>query len=257
MILRRITQHVKAQNWFAVGLDFVIVVVGVFMGIQVANWNAVRVDRATEAQYLSDLRSNLVEDRAEYSRTLETIVSRVGAINFVLMQAHSEAPPSGIALPVGDLSNLVSSEIAFPDAPAPREENYPALWPTINFVRTADSKSGTYNALVGSGDIGLIRDQIMVGELHTYYSLSSGVSDVQGKFFSFGEDSMIGAGRRYGLSPFESVETNRLIALVRENAELVVYLRQERQKAAIQSGLVTGMDRRAAELISILDGSGE
>ena len=29
MILRRITEHVKAQNWFAVGLDFFIVVVGV------------------------------------------------------------------------------------------------------------------------------------------------------------------------------------------------------------------------------------
>jgi len=27
MILRRITEHVKAQNWFAVGLDFVIVVI--------------------------------------------------------------------------------------------------------------------------------------------------------------------------------------------------------------------------------------
>ena len=33
MILRRITQHIKAQNWFAVGLDYVIVVVGVFIGI--------------------------------------------------------------------------------------------------------------------------------------------------------------------------------------------------------------------------------
>ena len=35
MILRRVTEHVKAQNWFAVAIDFVIVVVGVFIGIQV------------------------------------------------------------------------------------------------------------------------------------------------------------------------------------------------------------------------------
>lgn len=28
MVLRRITEHVNAQNWFAVGLDLVIVVVG-------------------------------------------------------------------------------------------------------------------------------------------------------------------------------------------------------------------------------------
>lgn len=39
MILRRITGHVKDQNWFAVGVDFFIVVVGVFISIQVANWN--------------------------------------------------------------------------------------------------------------------------------------------------------------------------------------------------------------------------
>lgn len=42
MLLRRITEHVKAQNWTAVFIDLVIVVVGVFIGIQVANWNEVR-----------------------------------------------------------------------------------------------------------------------------------------------------------------------------------------------------------------------
>lgn len=32
-------EHVRAQNWTAIVLDFVIVVVGVFIGIQVSNWN--------------------------------------------------------------------------------------------------------------------------------------------------------------------------------------------------------------------------
>jgi len=39
MILRRLTKHVKDQNWFAVTLDFIIVVTGVFLGIQIGNWN--------------------------------------------------------------------------------------------------------------------------------------------------------------------------------------------------------------------------
>lgn len=38
MILRRITEHVKTQNWFAVGLDFVIVVLGVLFAIQTEQW---------------------------------------------------------------------------------------------------------------------------------------------------------------------------------------------------------------------------
>jgi hypothetical protein len=33
MILRRITQHVREQNWTAIAIDFVIVVTGVFIGI--------------------------------------------------------------------------------------------------------------------------------------------------------------------------------------------------------------------------------
>ncbi len=44
MLLRSITAHVKSQNWFAVVLDFVIVVVGVYIGIQVSNWNEARID---------------------------------------------------------------------------------------------------------------------------------------------------------------------------------------------------------------------
>ena len=32
-------QHVKTQNWIAIGIDFLIVVLGVFIGIQVSNWN--------------------------------------------------------------------------------------------------------------------------------------------------------------------------------------------------------------------------
>ena len=36
MLLRRVTEHVRDQNWTAVGVDFVIVVIGVFVGIQVS-----------------------------------------------------------------------------------------------------------------------------------------------------------------------------------------------------------------------------
>ena len=44
MILRRIAEHLKAQNWTAVGLDLAIVIVGVFIGTQVSNWNLSRIE---------------------------------------------------------------------------------------------------------------------------------------------------------------------------------------------------------------------
>lgn len=60
MLVRRIAEHVKAQNWFAVCIDFVIVVVGVVIGIQVANWNEERQLAAQERSYLGQLRDELL-----------------------------------------------------------------------------------------------------------------------------------------------------------------------------------------------------
>jgi hypothetical protein len=59
MILRRLMEHVKTQNWTAVALDFVIVVTGVFIGIQVSNWNDVRREQALEREYLERLSSDI------------------------------------------------------------------------------------------------------------------------------------------------------------------------------------------------------
>ena len=59
MILRRVIEHVKTQNWTAVALDFVIVVVGVFIGIQVANWNDARGERRAYLNALDRLRGEI------------------------------------------------------------------------------------------------------------------------------------------------------------------------------------------------------
>lgn len=55
MILRRLKAHVEKENWFAVFLDFAIVVTGVFIGIQLGNWNDARSDRAALSVALSNL----------------------------------------------------------------------------------------------------------------------------------------------------------------------------------------------------------
>ncbi|MEO0368474.1 MAG: hypothetical protein AAF197_06750 [Pseudomonadota bacterium] len=38
MLLRRVTQHVKAQNWFAVFLDFIVVVAGIWFALIAGQW---------------------------------------------------------------------------------------------------------------------------------------------------------------------------------------------------------------------------
>lgn len=61
-MLRRLRAQAACHNWFAAGVDFVIVALGVFLGIQVSNWNQARLDRADGWEYrqrlYSDLESN-------------------------------------------------------------------------------------------------------------------------------------------------------------------------------------------------------
>ena len=71
MLLRRLSQHVKDQNWFAVLLDFVIVVFGVFIGIQVSNWNETRKDRVDERVFLARLHNDVYNAVAASERIRE------------------------------------------------------------------------------------------------------------------------------------------------------------------------------------------
>lgn len=74
MLLRRITQHVKDQNWFAVFVDFLIVVVGVFIGIQVANWNEQRGDQAEYVRALERLDAEIKTNRITISQVDAEVV---------------------------------------------------------------------------------------------------------------------------------------------------------------------------------------
>ena len=62
MILRRLTQHVKDQNWFAVALDFFIVLAGILIAFQITNWNEAKSERTelarTEMALQNDLSRN-------------------------------------------------------------------------------------------------------------------------------------------------------------------------------------------------------
>lgn len=70
MLLRRITQHIKDQNWFAIFIDFIIVVVGVFIGIQVANWNEEITNREIAQSYIERLKEDLLAEKASYQNAI-------------------------------------------------------------------------------------------------------------------------------------------------------------------------------------------
>ena len=71
MLLRRITEHVRTQNWFAVGIDFVIVVLGVFVGLQVSGWNEERQNRIAETYYLQRILGDIDQSISNNEAVLE------------------------------------------------------------------------------------------------------------------------------------------------------------------------------------------
>lgn len=60
MILRRITQHVKDQNWFAVALDFLIVVFGIWVALMVGDWTADQQKRSDLARAQRDFNDEVM-----------------------------------------------------------------------------------------------------------------------------------------------------------------------------------------------------
>lgn len=59
MILRHIASAFRRQDWFTVFVETMIVVLGVFLGLQVNNWNELRAHRAAERGFLAQLRNEL------------------------------------------------------------------------------------------------------------------------------------------------------------------------------------------------------
>jgi hypothetical protein len=78
MIPRRLYAHVKAHDWFAVAVDFVIVVLGVFVGMQVNNWNEARVFAEHERALLTELRAEM-EVAIDDTQALKTYFNGVSA----------------------------------------------------------------------------------------------------------------------------------------------------------------------------------
>jgi hypothetical protein len=67
LILRRLTHVIREQNWFALAL--VVVVIGIFIGLEVNDWNQKRLERESDqralALFVDELQLMLEEARVD------------------------------------------------------------------------------------------------------------------------------------------------------------------------------------------------
>jgi len=119
MLLRSLTKHVKDQNWFAVFLDFFIVVVGILIAFQITNWNEARSLRADERDFLQRLHSDIIElqeRRAEYDTSRPEILEILNVITEFLYGERddlsaAEALQVQFLPELADFEGLVESSI--------------------------------------------------------------------------------------------------------------------------------------------------
>ncbi|MBI1393573.1 MAG: hypothetical protein GC152_12595 [Alphaproteobacteria bacterium] len=146
MILRRVIDHVRTQNWTAVALDFVIVVMGVFMGIQLGNWNDNRISAREAVAARASLIADLRNDRDVYA------VRR----NFYL-----EVRAAAIRV-----ADILDAEL--PEETAAQwqfiidADNAGSIWP---FAPSGQ----VYNELLNSGQLDLVGGPPVLRQMRDYY----------------------------------------------------------------------------------------
>ena len=89
MILRRITEHVRSQNWFAVGLDLIVVVVGIYIGLQADAWMSSKQDRKLEVEYLERLVSDMEESIVAQQNNIQTFDDSTASIDYIAQLIRS------------------------------------------------------------------------------------------------------------------------------------------------------------------------
>lgn len=118
MLLRSLTKHVKDQNWFAVVLDFFIVVAGILIAFQITEWNDQRANLANESDFLKRLHSDIVElqeRRSQYDDDRPFLLKQNTIITEFLYGERedlSEAVALHIAFdPDTEISNILAASL--------------------------------------------------------------------------------------------------------------------------------------------------
>lgn len=134
MFLRRFTQHFKEQNWIAAFVDFLIVVTGIFIGLQVNGWNETRIARNEEAQFIQQLHSDIGSIEAMQRRLLGRRLSYGAQLNSANDVLFGRTDRSGLT--EDECVSIYASNLLYVPVP----------------------DVGSFNELIATGRVSIIRD---------------------------------------------------------------------------------------------------
>ena len=212
MILRRVIEHFRKQEWTAIAIDFLTVVVGVFVGLQVNNWNAARADHAKERIFLASLANDIRNDIAEIDEINRVSTFRLSAMLHLIEEA------SGATIP--QLLDSARGKIELEAAPAYDPDDPKTIGVAMFILTTLDGNRLAYDTMVNTGGIGVIRDRALLRRIQAYYA------DVD-KALTFEESletnrvKLVDAQQQAGLSPVDAMPASALAARFRDDPALL------------------------------------
>ncbi len=71
MILHNLANAIRGQNWFTVLIELAVVVVGIFLGLQIDDWNERRKENSLERGYIERLEAEVDANIAVYQTAIE------------------------------------------------------------------------------------------------------------------------------------------------------------------------------------------
>jgi len=254
MLLRRVIQHFRNQEWTAIGIDLVVVVVGVVIGIQVSNWNAQRLDQRLTQRYLADISSDVRSDLTELARVEDSAMDRISASAYILQQAGIAASSHEVRISDAEIEDLFANadSITIP-VPAPPPANARTrLWESAFRMYAFDMNRGAYDALVGSGKLDLIKDPEIMRVLREYYYLVNVLDRSQERTSFPMRNATLEIGMAHGLSPGLMVDEDTLIAQVKATPALAASVASSRQFAGLIFLLSRVQKQKGEELLQML-----
>lgn len=84
MILQKLASAIQRQDWFQVTIEVLIVIVGIYLGLQVQEWGNSRAERQEEQAYLFNLENDLKTSIELANADLELSHRTVKSLTYIL-----------------------------------------------------------------------------------------------------------------------------------------------------------------------------
>lgn len=209
--MRRVAARLREHDWFSVAIEFALVVAGVFLGIQFANWNEARKELVLEATYLARIAEDVRSDVAEMDEIVHVSAARMALLNKVLPKASGRALPQAFESARGKVT--IESVAPYDDGGA----NAPGF--ALFIFTPLEGSHSAYETMIHAGALANVHDLAMLRRVQDYYAAADRVRHFEA-VMEQNRDKLVDVQRRLGLSPVAAMSVDEIAAAFAANAEL-------------------------------------